>query len=154
MANSSAHLGFTEGIGVRKLATYRFSEDGVDKDVERIAPGCGVLQTFASALGVNAVGKVAATEIPCAGKARIIVKARSATGAADSMAFVLVYKAFDGSIIGPTLLSYSQFSTVQEDGKALATAMAFSNDVCASSVYIHLLTLPASSNVDLFIAAV
>ena len=154
MSNSSAHLGFTEGIGVSKIATYRFEEDGVTKDIERIAPGCGVLESFVAAQGVNTIGAIPATEISCKGKARIILKARSLTAASDSFSFVLVYKAADGTIIGPTLLSYAQFSTVLDGAKAVATAMVFANDVCASSVYVHLLTLPASNTVDLFISAV
>ena len=34
--------------GTRKIATHSFTEDSVTKDVERIAPGCGVLGTGVS----------------------------------------------------------------------------------------------------------
>lgn len=154
MPNSSNGLRYTEGIGDRQLATYRFLEDGVNRDVERIAPGAGVLDEFTSEVGISVIGPRPYTEITCRGKGRIVVKFRAATGATDLCSFYLVFKAANGSIIGTSPLVYAAFTTVVEDSKSVAVASVFSNDCCASFVYVDIVGLPQNGSVDVFIAAI
>ena len=155
MSNSSSFVNYTEGVGGKRVATYRFEEDGNLVDVERIAPGCGVLLAFdASHLNFFAsIGALPATQINCKGKARIVVKFRGLSTEAQSISYYLVFKAADDSIIGTSALNYATFTPVLDGTKNIAVAGVFANDVGASSVYIYVMNGPGTA-IDAFIGAI
>lgn len=154
MPNSSSGLGYTEGVGVSKIATYRITEDAMTKDIERIAPSAGVLSSMLYRIDLAELGIQPDLEVMCGGRGRIIVKLRAVAAPTDFCSFMLVYAMEDYSIIGASLPVFANFTPVIEAGKNVAVASVFSNDCCAYRANVYLLSLPQSNKVDVFIGAV
>lgn len=154
MPNSSSGLGYTEGVGASKIATYRITEDEITKDIERIAPSAGVLSSMLSHIDLAVLGMQPGLEVICGGKGRIIVKLRAIAAPTDFCSFMLVYFTEGYSIIGTSLPVFANFTPITESGKNIAVASVFSNDCCAYRANVHILSLPQSNMVDVFIGAV
>lgn len=144
---------FTEGVGLN-VASHSFTEDGVTKHMERIAPGAGVLASGWSYTSVTAVGLVSSLSCATVGKGRIIVMAKAVTGNTDYFGFRLVFKDGAGVVMGVSELFQPVFGEHVSGSDRFATISVSANDYCASSVEVYVVTLPTSNQVSLAVAAV
>lgn len=147
---SSNKIGFTEGAGLN-IASFSFTEDGITKHMERIAPGAGLITGGFSFVDIAVVGLVSGSTA-CAGKGRIVVCAKAITGNTDYFTFRLVFKDSSGGVLGLSPLTQISFTELTSGGSPnyrYGTVAAFANDCCASSVELYIVTLPASNSVTI-----
>lgn len=153
---STSKMGFTEGIGIN-VASHAFTEDGVTKHMERIAPGAGVLSALPAATTVSAIGLVGALSVNCEGKGRIIFSAKATTSNGDFCTARLVFKAADGAVIGMSVLTQSTFAELESGGSPsyrYGTVSAFANDCCAATVELYVVQLPSTGSMLVSLSAV
>lgn len=150
-------LGFTEGSG-SNVATHKISEGGVDRHIERIAPGAGQLGAWDdSAIGVTAAGLVSGLSVTATGKGRIVIGALCETSADYTYSFFLVFKNSTGAVVGTSATVIATFKPIDNGGspaKKYATLQVFANDCGATTVELYLVSLPSgATSIDLYMAA-
>lgn len=149
-------IGFTEGDGTF-IATHKISEDGVEKELERIAPGAGVFDSFnwtSDKFDITAVG-LDTNSIPTAGKGRIVITPRALSAnvtALTTLAIRVFFYATDGTLIGPSGIITPEFAEYIEGSTYIyGTPVVFANDVGAASCKIYLVSFPGSATSVSFI---
>ena len=150
-------LGSVE-YGADRLATHSFSEGGQTKNVERVAPGSGVLGAWDVTAEVTATGLVADFSVDTTGRGRIIVGCLCEAALATTLKFRLQFKNSAGTVVGLSAEVSSALTEVDDGGtpaKRYGTLTVFANDVGASSVQMYVTALPsAATSVDLNMAAI
>ena len=143
--------------GTHKIATHSFTEDAVTKDVERIAPGCGVVGAWDVTANVTAVGLVGSFSLPSTGRGRIIIGAKCETTADYFYSAFLIFKSSTGVTLGVSATFSPTFKFHSDGGspdKKYATVQAFANECGASTVEMYLTALPVgATSIDLYMAA-
>ena len=153
---STSKMGFSEGTGIN-IASYIFTEDGVTKHMERIAPGAAVLSAFDDTATVSAVGLVVDFSANCTGKGRIILGVKAVTTPSDYCSFRFVFKDGAGVVIGTSILLQSIFTEISSGGSPdyrYGTATVIGNDCCASTVEVYIVSLSANGTMLLSLGAV
>ena len=151
---STSDILFTQGVGT-SIATHVFTEDGKQKQIERIAPGAGVLANALSFETRGASG-IATTIADVQGKGRIIVSAMSVTGNTDAFTFRLIYKNTLNEVIGTSPLVQGIFTELTSGGSPdyrYSTVAVFANDPCAAFVQLYIVTMPSSAKLLVAISA-
>ena len=150
-------LGSVE-YGADRLATHSFSESGQTKNVERVAPGAGVLGAWDDTATITATGLVADFSVDTTGRGRIIVGCLCEAALATTLKFRLQFKNSAGTVVGLSAEVSSALTEVDDGGtpaKRYGTLTVFANDVGASSVQMYVTELPeAATSVDLNMAAI
>ena len=144
--------------GADRLATHSFSEGGQTKNVERVAPGSGILGAWDDTSSITGVGAVADFSVDATGKGRIVVGCLCAAALATTLKFRLQFKNSAGTVVGMSAEATSTLTEVTDGGspaKRYGTITVFSNDIGASSVQMYVTTLPSGATaVDLMMAAI
>lgn len=144
--------------GTGFIATHSFSESGQTKNVERVAPGAGVLGTWDDTATITATGLVANFSVDTTGRGRIIVGCLCEAALATTLKFRLQFKNSAGTVVGLSAEVTSALTEVDDGGtpaKRYGTLTVFANDVGASSVQMYVTALPdAATNVVLNMAAI
>lgn len=144
--------------GADRLATHSFSEGGQIKNVERVAPGAGVLGAWDDTATITATGLVADFSVDTTGRGRIIVGCLCEAALATTLKFRLQFKNSAGAVVGLSAEVTSALTEVDDAGspaKRYGTLTVFANDVGASSVQMYVTELPASAtSVDVKMAAI
>lgn len=149
-------MGYNEGVGLN-IASHSFTEDGMTKHMERIAPGACVLDAYDDTATISTVGLVPGFSSNCMGKGRIIVAFKAETAMSEYCLFRLIFKNGAGEIIGPTVLLQSTFAELTSGGSPnyrYGTAVAFANDLAAASVELYMVQLPSGGSVVAYIGSV
>ena len=150
-------LGSVE-YGADRLATHSFSEGGQTKNVERVAPGSGVLGAWDVTASPTATGLVGSFTLDTTGKGRIIVGCLCEAALATTLKFRLQFKNSAGTVVGLSAEVTSALTEVDDAGspaKRYGTVTVFANDVGASSVQMYVTALPSGATaVDLMMAAI
>ena len=150
-------LGSVE-YGADRLATHSFSEGGQTKNVERVAPGAGVLGAWDDTATITATGLVADFSVDTTGRGRIIVGCLCEAALATTLKFRLQFKNSAGVVVGLSAEVTSTLTEVDDAGspaKRYGTVTVFANDVGASSVQMYVTEIPsAATNVVLNMAAI
>lgn len=152
---STSDILFTQGVGT-SIATHLVTEDGKQKQIERIAPGAGVINSTLSFSSVSAAGLVPATT-DTQGKGRIVVSAKSVTGNTDAFTFRLVYKSAAEEIIGTSPIVQGFFTELTSGGSPdyrYSTVSVFANDACAAYVQVYVVTMPSSGSLQVAVSSV
>jgi len=146
-------LGFTEGVGAN-VATHKVSEDGVDRHIERIAPGAGQVGAWEDTATVTETGLVSDFSASTIGKGRIIVGAICNTTAELFYKFRLVFKNSAGTVMGVSASVSPKFGALADGTNEYAELAVFANDCGASSVELWLEALPVgAATMDIMLAA-
>lgn len=155
MAQSS--LGYTPGGG-KQIASYSFTEGGQTVDIERIAPGAGVMDGWDDTATVTATGLVSGFSVISTGRGRIIVGAETDAAADTYFSYRLLFKDASANVIGLSA-EISPTITSHDDGGSpasrYAAASVIANDMCASTVEILVTAMPSgATSLDLKMSAV
>ena len=156
---SSDGLGFTPGTGAN-IAVHVFTEDSEARVIERIAPGAGVLATWAWATDATSLSStgLGSLDVDTQGKGRIIVSARAALADVDvddTFTFRLAYYAADDGLIGFSGDVSPEFAEYDDSTYQYSAIAAFANDVCAASVDLYLVSMPGTATtIDVMVKAV
>lgn len=147
----------SEGVGAN-IATHLVTESGVDRHIERIAPGAGQLGDWDdTAAGVTAVGLVSGLSVSAIGRGRIIVGAKCETSVDYTYSFYLVFKNASAVVIGVSATVFATFKHISDGGtpdKKYAAVQCFANDCGATTVELYLVSMPAgATSIDLCMAA-
>ena len=140
-------LGYTPGTG-KQIASYTFSEGGQVVDIERIAPGAGVMDGWDASKTVSTTGLVGSFAATSTGRGRIIVGAECETTAGTYFTYRLVFKDASDNVIGLSAEISPVFTTMNNGGspaKQYAAASVIANDVCASLVEMLVVALPVGA---------
>jgi hypothetical protein len=144
--------------GPDKIATHSFTEGEVEKHVERVTSGAGVLGDWDDTATIAATGLVADFTVPTTGKGRIIIGCLCEGTLATTLLFRLQFKNAAGAVVGLSAEASSALTEVTDGGspaKRYGTLTVFANDVCASSVQMYVTTLPVGATaVTVMMAAV
>lgn len=144
--------------GSDKIATHSFTEDAVEKHVERITAGAGVLGAWDDTATITATGLVADFTVPTTGKGRIIIGCLCEGTLATTLKFKLQFKNSAGTVVGLSSGVSATLTEVTDGGspaKRYGTLTVFANDVGASSVQMYITALPAGATaVDVMMAAI
>lgn len=153
----SAGLAYTEGVGT-SIAAHTITEDTETRYLERISPGAGVITSFdVGPLTVTATGLVASSSVNTQGKGRIVVSAKAATANGDTCSFRLIYKNGSGDVIATSVLVQALFSELSSGGSPdyrYSTGAAFSNDFCAATAELYVVSLDQNGSTIFSLAAV
>ena len=142
-------LGFTPGTGAN-IAVHVIAEDSEARVVERIAPGAGVVATWAwgtDASALTATG-LSSIDVDTQGKGRIMVSARAAVAAVDvgdTFTFRLAYYAADDGLIGFSGDVAPEFTEYDDSTYQYSTVAVFANDLGAAAVGLYLIALPGTA---------
>lgn len=153
---STNKIGHTEGVGLN-IASHSFTEGGVTKHMERIAPGAGVMDTFDDTATVMAVGLVSGLSVDCTGKGRIVFAVKAATANGDFCTFRLVFKNGNGDVIGTSVLTQSSFTELTSGGSPdyrYGTVSAFANDCGATSAEVYIVQISSNESMVCYLAAI
>ena len=144
--------------GTGFIATHSFSEGGQTKNVERVAPGSGVLGAWGVTASPTATGLVSSFSLDTVGKGRIVVGCLCNAALATTLKFRLVFRNSANQVVGTTTEVTSTLTETTGGGspaKRYGTITVFSNDIGASSVQMYVTTLPSGATaVDLMMAAI
>lgn len=144
--------------GSDKIATHTFTEDTVEKHVERITAGAGVLGAWDDTATITTTGLVADFTVPTTGKGRIIVGCLCEGTLATTLKFKLQFKNSAGTVVGLSAEVFSALTEVTDGGspaKRYGSITVFANDVGASSVQMYATALPVgATSVDVKMAAI
>ena len=144
--------------GADRLATHSFSEGGQTKNVERVAPGSGVMADWAVTASPTAVGLVGSFSLDTVGKGRIIVGCLCNAALAATFKFRLVFRNSANQVVGTTAEVTSTLTEVDDGGspaKRYGTVTVFDNDLGASSAQMYITALPAAATaIDVRMAAI
>ena len=150
-------LGSVE-YGADRLATHSFSEGGQTKNVERVAPGAGVLGTWDDTATITATGLVADFSVDTTGRGRIVVGCLCNAGLATTLKFRLVFSNSSSQVVGTTAEVTATLTETTDGGspaKRYGTVTVFANDLGASSAQMYITALPAlATSVDVKMAAI
>ena len=150
-------LGSVE-YGADRLATHSFSEGGQTKNVERVAPGSGVLGAWDVTASPTATGLVGSFTLDTTGKGRIIVGCLCDAALAATLKFRLVFSNSSSQVVGTTAEVTATLTETTDGGspaKRYGTVTVFANDLGASSAQMYITELPASAtSVDVKMAAI
>ena len=143
--------------GDAAIATHSIVEDFVPKQVERVAPGAGVLGAWDATGAATAVGLVPELSADTAGKGRIIVGVLCEEALAAVLKFRLVFKNSAGFVIGLSAEVESSLTELDDGAKPAkryGTLTIFANDAGASTAEVYITAMPgAASSVTLMLAA-
>ena len=134
--------------GADRLATHSFSEGGQTKNVERVAPGSGVLADWAVTASPTSVGLVGSFSLDTVGKGRIVVGCLCEAALAATFKFRLIFRNSANQVVGTTAEVTSTLTEVDDGGspaKRYGTVTVFANDLGASSAQMYITALPASA---------
>ena len=144
--------------GTGFIATHSFSESGQTKNVERVAPGAGVLGTWDVTASPTATGLVGSFSLDTVGKGRIIVGCLCNAALATTLKFRLVFSNSSSQVVGTTAEVTATLTETTDGGspaKRYGTVTVFANDIGASSVQIYVTALPSgSTGLRLMMAAI
>ena len=144
--------------GADRLATHSFSEGGQTKNVERVAPGSGVLADWAVTASPTSVGLVGSFSLDTVGKGRIVVGCLCEAALAATFKFRLVFRNSTNQVVGTTAEVTSTLTEVDDGGspaKRYGTVTVFANDLGASSAQMYITALPAAATaIDVRMAAI
>ena len=144
--------------GADRLATHSFSEGGQTKNVERVAPGSGVLGAWDVTASPTATGLVSSFSLDTVGKGRIVVGCLCNAALATTFKFRLVFRNSVNQIVGTTAEVTSTLTEIDDGGspaKRYGTVTVFANDLGASSAQMYITALPAAAtSIDVKMAAI
>ena len=144
--------------GTGFIATHSFSESGQTKNVERVAPGAGILGTWDDTATITATGLVADFSVGTTGRGRIIVGCLCEAALATTLKFRLVFSNSLSQVVGTTAEVTAALTETTDGGspaKRYGTVTVFANDLGASSAQMYITELPASAtSIDVKMAAI
>ena len=144
--------------GADRLATHSFSEGGQTKNVERVAPGSGVLGAWDVTASPTATGLVSSFSLDTVGKGRVVVGCLCKAALATTFKFRLVFRNSANQVVGTTAEVTSTLTEIDDGGspaKRYGTVTVFANDLGASSAQMYITALPASAtSIDVRMAAI
>ena len=144
--------------GTDFIATHSFSEGGQTKNVERVAPGSGVLGAWDVTASPTTTGLVGSFSLDTVGKGRIIVGCLCNAALATTFKFRLVFRNSADQVVGTTAEVTSTLTEIDDGGspaKRYGTVTVFANDLGASSAQMYITALPAEATViDVRMAAI
>ena len=144
--------------GADRLATHSFIEGGQTKNVERVAPGSGVLGAWDVTASPTATGLVGSFTLDTVGKGRIIVGCLCNAALATTLKFRLQFKNSAGTVVGMSAEATSTLTETTDGGspaKRYGTVTVFANDLGASSAQMYITALPAAATaIDVRMAAI
>ena len=144
--------------GADRLATHSFSEGGQTKNIERVAPGSGILADWAATASPTATGLVSSFSLDTVGKGRIVVGCLCNAALATTFKFRLVFRNSANQVVGATAEVTSTLTEIDDGGspaKRYGTVTVFANDLGASSAQMYITALPAAATaIDVRMAAI
>jgi len=152
---STSFVGITEGND-KNIATHSFTEDGIEKQAERVAIGTGIL-IFPGTPQVNSVSTTgiypSSSFVNIDGLGYVIVKtAFSDTG--QTCKIKLVLYDLNGKLIGETSEQTITDMGKTEDSKYIGQMLTFENKIGASKFKIEITQTPSTGDVSFYIAGV
>ena len=144
--------------GTSFIATHSFLEDGQTKNVERVAPGAGVLGAWDVTASPTTTGLVGSFTLDTTGKGRIIVGCLCDAALATTFKFRLVFSNSASQVVGTTAEVTATLTEITDGGspaKRYGTVTVFANDLGASSAQMYITALPdAATAIDVRMAAI
>jgi hypothetical protein len=159
---STNKIGFTEGSGIN-IGTHSFSEGGLTKHIERVAPGTGTLtapvsgSSFLDSISTITLYPTAGNPIDISGKARVTIKTSFSTASATADFKILMYDSAN-TLMG-ILPSVSEVYTAisssseQDNSRYIGSMYLFSNDGGMSGIKIRLSTI-STGNISFYIGGI